>query len=145
MGAIKPTLWEEFLNKIKTRIVSWGGHRLNCEGNLVMVKYVLSSLPIYQSSILLAPKSIMDQVSRLIQDFLWKGGKGNQDKFHLVSWDIVRRPLTDGGLQVRGPSVENVASRGKILWNFLSNCAHHVSKLLRKKILKMDHNLEHAS
>ena len=60
-----------------------------------MIKLMFSSLPIYQSSMLVDPKSIMDQVSRLLRDFLWKGGKGNQEKFHLVSWDTVERPLID--------------------------------------------------
>ena len=110
-----------------------------------MIKYALCSLPIYQSSMLVSPKSIMDQVSRLIRDFLWKGGKGNQNKFHLVSWDTVKRPLTDGGLQERDPRLVNMALGRKILWNLFSNRAHHPVNKLEGKIPTRDPNAQYAT
>ena len=104
-GRVKPTLWLEVLSNINTKIVTQGGHWLNHTRKMVLIKSMLSSLLIYQSSMLLAPRSIMDQVSCLLKGFLWKmGGKGIQDKFHLVSWDTIKILLIDGGLQVRDPS-----------------------------------------
>ena len=67
-------------------------------GKLILIKSILSALPLYQSSVLLAPKLIMDRLSKLIRDFLWRGGKGNQSRIHLVNWDIVKRPFIEGGL-----------------------------------------------
>ena len=60
LGKNNPSLWLEIIGKIKAKIASWGGHWLTKAGNLTLIKSTLSALPIYQSSLLLAPKSIMD-------------------------------------------------------------------------------------
>ena len=62
----KPSFWVEVINKIKATIASWGGQWLTKAPKLVMNKSILAALPIYQSSLLLAPKAIMDQISKLI-------------------------------------------------------------------------------
>jgi hypothetical protein len=78
---------------------------------------------------------ITEQLSKLIRNFLWQGGKGNQKNINLVSWDIVKRPLPKGGLQVRDPGLDNLALGGKILWKIFSNQRHLVSQVLIKKYL----------
>ena len=84
---------------------------------------------------LLEPKSIMDQVSRLLKGFLWKGGKGNQDKFHLVSWDTIKILMIDGGLQVRDPSAWLI----RFGWNNSLESVHQsrssCKKIYEEKIL----------
>jgi hypothetical protein len=77
----------------------------------------------------------MTQISKLIRDFLWRGGKGNQNKYHLVNWETVKCPISEGGLQVRDPELANLALGGKILWKLYTNHRHPVSKILRKKYL----------
>ena len=104
-------------------------------GKLIMIKSILSALPIYQSSLLLAPKSIMDQISKLIRDFFWRGGKGNQNRLHLVNWDIVKRPVLEGGLYIRDPGLTNLAMGGKFLWQLFSDRKHLVSQVLWGKYL----------
>jgi hypothetical protein len=136
LGANKSSLWMEVISKFKSKIVAWGGQWLNNAGKLILIKAVLTSLPLYQASFLLAPKAITEQISKLIRDFLWRGGKGNQSKFHLVSWDIAKRPKREGGLQIRDPSLANIILGGKILWQMYSNRSHPVSLLLQKKYLK---------
>lgn len=118
-------------------MVAWGGQWLNNVGKLILIKAILSSLPIYQASFLLAPKEIIEQISKVIRDFLWKGGKGNQRKFHLVNWDIIKHPKNKGGLQIRDPGLVNTALGDKILWQLFSNQNHPISRLLRKKYLSL--------
>jgi hypothetical protein len=134
LGSNKSSLWTEIISKIKTKIAAWGGQWLTTAGKLILIKSVLSSLPIYQASFLLAPKTILTQVSNLIRDFLWKGGKGNQRKFHLVNWETVKCPIKEGGLQIRDPGHANIALGGKIIWKLFSNSRHPVSQILRRKI-----------
>ena len=52
-------------------MTAWGGQWLTIVGKLTLVKSVLSSLPIYQDSFLLAPKMITEQLVKLIRNFLW--------------------------------------------------------------------------
>lgn len=60
----------------------------------------------------------MGQISKLPRDFLWQGGKGNQEKIHVINWDIVKRDITKGSLQVCDPAMVNLMLGGKILWKF---------------------------
>jgi hypothetical protein len=98
LGSNKSSLWTKIISKFKEKISAWGGQWLTNARKLTLIKSVLSSLPIYQASFLLAPKEITTQITKMIRDFLWHGGKGNQKKHHLVNWEIVKRPYSEGGL-----------------------------------------------
>ena len=47
LGASPPSLWLDVLSKLKAKNVSLGGHWLTKAGKLVLIKSVLSSLPIF--------------------------------------------------------------------------------------------------
>ena len=52
---------------------------------------------------------------------------------HLVKWDIVKIPVLEGGLQIRGPGLANLAMGGKLLWQLFSNKKHPLSQFFWKK------------
>jgi hypothetical protein len=121
LGTNRVNLWEGVLTKIKGKIVAWGGQWLTHGGKLILIKTVLSSLLIYQASYLMAPKSILGQINKLMRDFLWHGGKGNHRKFHRIKWETTKRTLREGGLQIRDPDLVNTTLGSKILWNLYSD------------------------
>ena len=115
LGTNRVNLWEGVITKIRGKIAAWGGQWLTHGGKLTLIKSVLSSLPIYQASYLMAPKSISGHINKIMRDFLWQGGKGNQRKFHLVKWEIAKRTLKEGGLQIKDLDSANVSLGCKIL------------------------------
>ena len=60
LGQNNPSLWMEIIIKLKAKIALWGGHWITTVGKLFLINSTLSTLLIYQSSLLLAPKMIMD-------------------------------------------------------------------------------------
>ena len=80
LGSSPPSLWLEVLAKLKAKIAFWGGQWLTKYGKLILIKSFLSAYPIFQSTLLLAPKSISGKISKLLRDFLWSGGKGGQKR-----------------------------------------------------------------
>jgi hypothetical protein len=70
--------------KIKEKFDIWGAIWLNSAGMLVLVKYVLSSLPIFQFSSLLAFVGIKNALAHVVHKFLWQGGKSNSKRFFMV-------------------------------------------------------------
>ena len=54
---------------------------------------------------------------------------------HLVKWDIVKRPVLEGGLEIRDPGLVNISMGGKLMWQLFSNRKHLVSQILWKKYL----------
>lgn len=79
--------WNPIIDKLKAKIQKWGADWLTLAGKLVLLKSVLYTIPIYQSSILLAPNKVIGKIESLCKKFMWEGGKGNLKKLHLVSWD----------------------------------------------------------
>eukprot|EP00253_Pinus_taeda_P004415 PITA_04415 len=132
-GINKRALWNGIISKMKKKIAAWGGHWLTKGGKVILIKSVLSAYPIFQAAFLLAPRKVMEQISKLLREFLWQGGKGNERRFHLVNWDVVKRTKEEGGLQIRDPHLVNLALGGKILWKLIHDPTHSVSNILRAK------------
>ena len=105
---------------------------------MILIKSILSTFPIFQSSLLLPLKFISAHISKLLRDFLWNGGKGSQNKMHLLSWEILKRPISEGGLQIRDPVLANLELGGKLIWKLYVDKNHPVSKIFRMKYLKGD-------
>eukprot|EP00253_Pinus_taeda_P009219 PITA_09219 len=136
MGSNRNNLWEEVISKFNKKIAAWGGVWLSSGGKLTLIQSVLSALPTFQASLLLAPRQIADQISCLIRNFLWSGGKGNNNRFHLVNWELVKRPIKEGGLQIRDPLQANLAMGCKILWQITSEPLHPTSQIFIHKYLR---------
>jgi hypothetical protein len=130
IGANRRSLWVDIISKLKSKIAAWGGFWLTNAGKLILIKSQLAALPIYQSAFLLAPRAVTDQIKMLIRDFLWHGGKGNENRLHLAKWELVRRPIADGGLQIRDPALINLSLGGKLLWQIAHDPNHPTSKTL---------------
>ena len=130
---IKPAYWDPTIDKIKDKIQRWNANWLNLAGKTTLIKVVLNSMPIYQSSILLAPSSTIRKIEGLLKKFIWEGGKGNAKKLHLVSWDKIKKPRDEGGLQIQSLHNQNLALGAKLLWQMITGKESWSKKALRKK------------
>ena len=57
--APRKSLWMPLMEKLKSKIMSWGDSWLNKAGKIVLINYVLAALPVYQASLILSPKGIV--------------------------------------------------------------------------------------
>jgi len=132
--------WLPLLDKLKNKIQAWGATWLNKAGKIVLINSVITSLPIYQCSVLLAPKTITNKIEEMLRRFLWEGGRNNEKKMHLVSWDKIKKPRLEGGLQIRDVATQNLAMGGKILWNMISGKNTWSKQILQKKYFTGNRN-----
>jgi hypothetical protein len=100
-------------------LAQWGLQWLNLAVSVIIIKVVLSALPIYQCPTLLSPKFITNKISRKVRPFLWQGGKSTHKKFHLVNWNQVTSAQSYGGLGIREPKLMNIALGDKLLWRMI--------------------------
>jgi len=49
------TFWDPVIHQLKSRLSEWKNRKLSCGGHLILLKYVLSSLPVYALSFFRAP------------------------------------------------------------------------------------------
>ena len=102
------------IERFERRLSGWKSKYLSKGGRLTLVKSVLSSIPIYFLSFSFTSLGgeqvgILESIQR---KFLW-GFFGSDFKYHLVKWNIIKNPLTVGGLGVRDLRLFNVALLGK--------------------------------
>ena len=75
---------------------------------MILIKAVLSSLPVYYLSLFKMPKRVAKEINRLQRRFLWSGS--SEKRFSaLVKWEVVQRPKKQGGLGVGDPLIRNAA------------------------------------
>lgn len=102
----------------------------------MLIKSVLSSLPIFQFSTMLAPSNILKKMKEWIRRFFWKGGRQNDRKIPLVSWDKVAKPLLEEGLNFKDLRTQNIAMGAKILWRQIAPKLGWAQKELWKKYFR---------
>lgn len=125
--------WLPLLDKLKIKIQAWGASWLNNAGKVILMKSDLISMPLYQHSILLAPKTFLNKMDSLLRRFLWEGGNNNDRRIHLVNWETLKRPLLEGGLHLRNLAAQNLALGSKILWNLVSGNSSWSKRVIWKK------------
>jgi len=111
-------------------------------GRVVLIKALLTTLlttlPIYQYVVTLAPASIHKKIELVIRGFLWQGGKVETKKHSLVKWDEVTLPYEKFGLEIRILGIMNLALGEKITWIFITGESSWWKKILEVKY--MNHN-----
>jgi len=75
------SFWEPLINLIKARLSGWKSKHLSLGGRLVLLKSVLSSLPVYALSFFKAPAGIVSSIESILNCFFFGGGVMTTGKF----------------------------------------------------------------
>jgi hypothetical protein len=110
-------IWDDIMEKVNRRLASWKRLYLFKGGRVTLIKSTHSNLPTYFLSLFPIPASMAKRIEKLQCDFLW-GGLNEEFKYHLVNWDKVYSPISEGGLGIRKLIVFNQALLGKWLWRY---------------------------
>jgi len=113
----KFTSWQPIIEKIQQRLATWKASCLTRPGKLVLIKAVLSSLPVYYLSLFRMPKRVAHEINKIQRRFLWSG-KNESKASALVKWEVVQRTKKEGGLGVGDPLLKNAALLFKWWWRF---------------------------
>ena len=132
---IKSEIWVKLIEKLRGKLQSWGVHWLNLAGRTILIKAILTALPIYQFATTLAPAGIHKHMELIIRSFIWQGGKQDTKKFSLVKWDKVTLPLEKGGLGIRTPRLANMAMGFKLVWRILKEKGTWWTEVIKRKYL----------
>ena len=81
-------LFSELEDNIARRIRAWTSKWLSFGGRLVLIKFVLLSMPVYLLSVLAPPKGVIDRLPQLLGNFLWEAVDGKKRR-HWMSWSPV--------------------------------------------------------
>ncbi|PNX76937.1 cysteine-rich receptor-like protein kinase, partial [Trifolium pratense] len=110
--------WEPVLARLKNRLSGWKSRFLSFGGRLVLLKSVLTSLPVYALSFFKAPSGIISSIESILIKFFW-GGCEDFRKIAWVNWKTICLRKEYGGLGVRRLREFNLALLGKWCWRML--------------------------
>lgn len=126
------TNFSEMVDKLNRKLSGWKARLLSQAGRLVLVKSVLTSLPLYRMSSFTFLKKILSQMDSIITNFFW-GYKGNKPAIHLLMKNYLQIPKRDGGLGIKSFSLMNQALLAKQFWRITQ---HQTSLFSRWTISK---------
>ncbi|XP_071704165.1 uncharacterized protein [Rutidosis leptorrhynchoides] len=111
------TAWQPVIDKFKIRLSDWKMRLMFFGGRLVLVKSVLSILPLYYFSLFRAPSSVTKLLESMRRVFFW-GGDFSGNKMSWVKWEKVISPYGAGGLNIGSLKSKNLALLRKWWWRF---------------------------
>lgn len=104
------------IDKIASRLRTWGVRSLSYAGRAQLVNSVLLNLHSYWASILVLPKKVIEGVITACRNYLWDG-KMSSSKTPLIAWDLICRDKKMGGLGYKESHTWNLALLGKYIWS----------------------------
>ncbi|CAJ2673056.1 unnamed protein product [Trifolium pratense] len=110
--------WEPVLDRLKNRLSGWKSRFLSIGGRLVLLKSVLTSLPVYALSFFKAPSGTISSIESILIKFFW-GGSEDLRKVSWINWNTIFLRKEYGGLGVRQLKEFNLALLGKWCWRML--------------------------
>ena len=103
------------MDSIRVGLDGWKAKCLSFAGRLILVKHVLSSIPLHISLVISIPSKTYLQIERLMRNFLWSSSS-EKKRSNLVNWEKVCVPKAEGGLGLRRGKEFNNACLLKLGW-----------------------------
>jgi len=72
-NARRLSFWDPLISRINSRLSGWRSRYLSLGGRLVLLKSVLSSLPVYALSFFKAPSGIVSSIESILNNFFLGG------------------------------------------------------------------------
>jgi len=125
-------IWDSIIGRFEKRLLGWKSTYLSIGGRLTLIKSVLFSIPTHFLSLFPLLASVANKLEAIQRNFHW-ASFGNDFKFHLVRWNVVKQSLSIGGLGVRDLRLFNDAFLRKCLWRFMNEKGNLWRKLVAIK------------
>ncbi|CAN1815926.1 Putative ribonuclease H protein At1g65750 [Linum perenne] len=119
-GRINKNTYQYIIERLDSKLDGWKRNSLSLVGRVTLASSVLNALPSYAMQTSTLPASILNKIDSRIRSFVW-GGSKDQRKVHLLSWDTICRPKSQGGLGLRMAKELNEAFLMKLGWQILKH------------------------
>ncbi|VFQ87851.1 unnamed protein product [Cuscuta campestris] len=104
-GKLKKIHCEQILNHFEGYLNSWYSRTLNPMSRLILIKHVLSAIPLHTMAVQDLPKSVITSIQISLANFFWGSNMG-KNKRHWAKWTRICKPTGEGGIGTR--SLEDI-------------------------------------
>ncbi|KAF3666327.1 hypothetical protein FXO37_10616 [Capsicum annuum] len=117
VGRKKVWYFNDIAVRASNKVMGWHSKTLSVGGKAVMIKVVLSSVPLHIISVIQPPKTTIKYMEKVMENFFWGDTQG-KNKHHWLKWSDLCYPTKEG--EVGFKSIQNScdAFAAKNWWNF---------------------------
>lgn len=133
VGRSKKSVFKFVKDKVGKRIQGWSTKLLSRAGKAVMLKNVAQAIPAYCMSCFLLPKTLCQEIERIMNAYWWSSNSANTKGVRWLSWDRMSMTKKQGGMGFRNLYGFNLALLGKHCWNFLRNPGTLVARVYKAR------------
>ncbi|XP_023641325.1 uncharacterized protein LOC111831438 [Capsella rubella] len=131
-GRKKRDLFNQIIDNIRQRALSWSSRFLSIAGKAIMLKSVLAAMPTYTMSCFKLPGSLCNRIQSALTRFWWDSSAENK-KMSWIAWSKMTKSKRDGGLGFRDITAFNDALLAKISWRLLTKPSCLLARILLGK------------
>ncbi|XP_026446086.1 uncharacterized protein LOC113346789 [Papaver somniferum] len=118
-GRVKSSIVWPIVEMLQQKLVGWKERMLSFQDRLVLIKFVLCSIPMYNMAVYKWPASIIKICEKIIRNFLWC--EGDTRKYNILAWKRVCTPYSEGGLGIQRLEVINKSLLMKMMWRIMKS------------------------
>lgn len=108
--------FQAIIDKLISKFSRWKIGCISTVGRMILVRVVLSAIPIFQMLAITQPKWFDKLLDKIRRSFLWTGKCSVSGGKCLVRWNNVCRPMDYGGLGISNLQFQSQALRLRWLW-----------------------------
>ncbi|XP_026442459.1 uncharacterized protein LOC113342005 [Papaver somniferum] len=122
------------LQAVDARITIWLHKLLSQAARTTLVKHIGQAIPLFHMGAFLVPKHLCRQMDAHLCKFWWGETLDPKDrKLHLLGWDTLCSPKSEGGLGFRKAEINNLAMLARNAWKIIENPDCMLAKTLKAK------------
>ncbi|VFQ84597.1 unnamed protein product [Cuscuta campestris] len=133
-GKLRRIHCKDLVERFEKKLNAWYSKKLNQMGRLILIKHVLSSIPLHLLAAQHLPKSIIKNLNRQMANFFW-GAREDGHKYHWRSWNRLCYPFEEGGMGLRNLTHCQDASFIHLWWKIVQGSSLW-SRYMRKKYFR---------
>lgn len=121
------------VEKLNSKLQGWKAKLLSQVGRITLISSMLQSMPLYTLSYFKVPETICDKLDAITWNDVWWGHDPRARKLHLINWNDVCKPKSEGGVGLKRFKLMNQAMLGKQFWRIAHNPQSLLAKTLKGK------------
>jgi hypothetical protein len=132
VGKSRIAAFRSIVNRIWKRLQDWKLKFLSQAGKEILIKAVIQAIPSYCMSVFLLPKTLCEEINKLMQKFWWS--HFNKDSnVHWMSWKRMGVAKKMGGMGFRDLHAFNMALLAKQCWRLWKTPDSLIAKIMKAK------------